>query len=153
MKISIRTGIFETNSSSVHSITISKKSDYKDFEDGKLWYKKGDYPNYNGNFLPEDEAVEWNINRLKETLDDPKYFNAYREKKNFWEAWYKVYGDNADSYDRYDDFTGDNDICSYEFYMNWEDYWEDNQYESFEQEYTSEHGDELIAWGYVGTDY
>lgn len=38
MKISVRRGIFETNSSSVHSLTMCNKSDYDAWKDGELIY-------------------------------------------------------------------------------------------------------------------
>lgn len=36
MKLQIRTGLFETNSSSIHTCTIASMSDYKDWENGDL---------------------------------------------------------------------------------------------------------------------
>lgn len=40
MKIQIRRGVFETNSSSVHSITMCSKEDYERWENGELLLKR-----------------------------------------------------------------------------------------------------------------
>jgi len=40
MKIQIRRGVFETNSSSVHSLTICSKEDYEKWESGELLYSR-----------------------------------------------------------------------------------------------------------------
>lgn len=43
MKRQIRRGVFETNSSSTHSITICMKSDFDKWKNGELvWYRWGD---------------------------------------------------------------------------------------------------------------
>lgn len=43
MKRQVRRGVFETNSSSVHSITMCTKSDYDKWKDGELvWSRWGD---------------------------------------------------------------------------------------------------------------
>lgn len=39
MKVQIRTGVFETNSSSTHSLTMCTLSDYKSWKAGLLKYK------------------------------------------------------------------------------------------------------------------
>ena len=36
MKMTVRQGVFETNSSSVHSLTMATKDDYEKFENGEL---------------------------------------------------------------------------------------------------------------------
>lgn len=38
MKMTVRQGVFETNSSSVHSLTMMMKDDYEKFENGELFY-------------------------------------------------------------------------------------------------------------------
>ena len=40
MKRQVRRGVFETNSSSVHSITMCTKSDYEKWENGELVFNK-----------------------------------------------------------------------------------------------------------------
>ena len=42
--IKIRKGVFETNSSSTHSITMCTKNEYDDWKNGKLYLCINDYP-------------------------------------------------------------------------------------------------------------
>ena len=58
---SIRRGVFETNSSSTHSMTICAKEDYEAWRKGKVLFDE------NKNvFLPEKEVLE----KLKDELDE-----------------------------------------------------------------------------------
>ena len=38
MKVQIRRSVFETNSSSVHSLTICSKEEFQDWKDGKVFF-------------------------------------------------------------------------------------------------------------------
>ena len=64
----IRRGVFETNSSSTHSITLCAKEDYDKWE-------KGEVLNCGGNFLTKDEAIE--------NLREDKYFTKYHPNFDF----------------------------------------------------------------------
>lgn len=61
MKISIRQGIWETNSSSTHSITVYTNSQKEQWDSGKILY----CPDLR-KFLPADEARKENIERMSE---------------------------------------------------------------------------------------
>lgn len=56
MKIQVRNSIFETNSSSVHSVTVCDKSDYIDWTNGKKKFNP-----YKEDFLDNAEADKYNI--------------------------------------------------------------------------------------------
>lgn len=60
MKVQIRQGVFETNSSSTHSISICSKAEWDAFEHGKLYYNMEE-----DKFLPVDEAAQKNIEICK----------------------------------------------------------------------------------------
>ena len=96
MKQTIRLGIWETNSSSVHSLCICSKDDFEKWKNGKLYYDVSD-----------DKITDKETNRWGE--DNYSY-------NHFWD-----------------------DYCEY--------------YEGFEEYYISPHGDEIIAFGYYGTEY
>ena len=53
MKVSVRQGVFETNSSSVHTLTMCSDSEYNKWKNGELLYGK-----YSEVFITreEDEA-------------------------------------------------------------------------------------------------
>lgn len=54
MKRSIRVGVFETNSSSVHSITICSKEEYEQWENGELLLNRYGSPK----FINKNEKIE-----------------------------------------------------------------------------------------------
>ena len=49
----IRRGVFETNSSSVHSMTMCSKSEYDKWENGELYYNL-----WRGRFVSPDEIID-----------------------------------------------------------------------------------------------
>ena len=53
MKVQIRQGVFETNSSSTHCLAVYKKSEWQDFHSGKLYMERTLGP-----LLNEEEAKE-----------------------------------------------------------------------------------------------
>ena len=76
----IRVGIFETNSSSTHSMVIGMKSDFDNWKNGKLYYCDCDC--YDGKFKEgkfySKEEVESYLESIDETRD--KYdFSTYDE--------------------------------------------------------------------------
>lgn len=65
MKIQIRRGVFETNSSSVHSLTICTEAEYNDWACGKVYFDK-----WNERFITKDEIPEKFKNANYETEED-----------------------------------------------------------------------------------
>ena len=125
--IQIRQGVFETNSSSTHSITIAPESDFNRWKNGDVylndgWWSSSNDPNKDKTFLTKDEA----INLL---------------------GSYEYYKRNEDLNDMNDkelnDVFRDWDIYTFENY--WDDYLED-----YETHYTTEHGDNIIVFGQYG---
>jgi len=158
MKVQVRQGVFETNSSSTHSMTVSKTSDYEAFKNGKMWAMLTYSSDDDIILLPEAEAIEYNIKQLKDRNCDEGFINTYREKKNFWEAFSSKYSeDDETQYDDWESFKDEYELdsCS-EYYMSWEDFWDGEcmqTYEQFSRNIVSEHGDKITVWGYYGNDY
>ena len=161
MKISIRRGVFETNSSSVHSCAITTKDNYDGFKSGKLWYKENS-DTYDwkadgkpGEYLPKKEAIEYNIQEFAKLFSEyedltpaevTKVLDEYRKCGNLFEAF-----DSIDKTDFYEDLAG-NDLDWSDYFVDYDTYWDINQYEDWEKEFTTPGGEHLIAWGYVGRD-
>jgi len=59
MKIQIRTGIFETNSSSTHSLIISTEQEFKDWEKGMLYLKNNSEFQTREEVIAELRAAKW----------------------------------------------------------------------------------------------
>ena len=81
MKVKIRKGVFETNSSSEHSLSIVKKSNYDQWKNGTLYARRS--PNiteYNetwGNFW--SEQYYWSFDMLSKEEADKKNLEIFKE--------------------------------------------------------------------------
>lgn len=71
---SIRRGVFETNSSSTHSMTMCLQSDYDKWERGEVLYDK-----YNSKFVPVEEAETYKItNKYSKLVTENEFWNDGR---------------------------------------------------------------------------
>lgn len=66
----VRRGVFETNSSSTHSITVCSKEDFERFQNGELMYDA-----YRSELVPVDKEI-WR--------ESPSNFFSYEEFFNPW---------------------------------------------------------------------
>lgn len=123
MKRQIRRGVFETNSSSVHSITMCSDDEYKRWESGEAYVSDG------GDFFTRDEIVQ----KLK-------------EKKSWSTEELRYPNVNWDDEDEVNELIEDND------YKTYSQYWDDMDYETFNDSYTTKSGEKIHAFGYYGED-
>lgn len=123
MKRQVRRGVFETNSSSVHSLTMCSGEEYKQWENGEVLYWEEE-----NKFGTREEIIE-EMKNMKWHDGTPRY-----EKVN-WE--------NEDTVD---------DIFSDEGIKTCEKYFENDWYETYEKKYTTQNGEEVVAFGYYGHD-
>jgi len=140
MKVSIRTGVFETNSSSVHSCSICTEDTYKKFNDGEVWVK------FEDDYLPVDEAVEYNIKQAKKDFklsgdNFTKFSEEYRNSKSFYDA-FEAIGMDFNKWD----------VDPWDYYLDSDTFWEYNEYEDWSKRFTDSNGTPMIAWGYCGHD-
>lgn len=132
----IRHGVFETNSSSTHSLTFCTEEEFEKWKAGKLLFDT-----YN------EELVEVDVSITDAEKNDAK---AYYErcKKTFWkvweqlseeevEAWYRKYMEDFHKVDKYQ-------------YKTHHQYIYDSDLETFTQRYTSPSGDKIVAFGKYG---
>ena len=123
MKAQIRRCVFETNSSSVHSIAMCTRSEFDDWKDGKLyrnngWWSDTFSPLKDKYFLTYDEAIE--------------LINSSR--------WYREIEEDEDIGDYFKEF----EIYDYE---NWRE-----DFETDVNHYTTPNGEEIVAVCYYGHD-
>lgn len=119
----IRRGTFETNSSSTHSITMCKESDFDKWKNGEMYWDR-----WNESLVSKEE-VEKEMTKLKEEFisEHPDY-----DKDDIdWEEQLEDY------------LNSDKEYYTYEEFNNY-DYIE---YETFEDSY-----DGVVAFGYYGMD-
>lgn len=123
MKMQIRQGVFETNSSSVHSITMCTQNEFDDWRNGKVyrnggWWGSSTSPLKKKAFLTYDEAME--------LIKTSSWYNPMDEDENI------------------DEYLKEYEIYSYE---NWGDY-----YETDVTHYTTPNGEKIVAVCYYGHD-
>lgn len=134
--ISVRRNVFETNSSSTHSITMCSEDKYNKWKNGELLYER-----WEGKFYTKAEIIEKareKKNKYLKEKEDGKTIYHYQEKyinANTDEELYKV---------EYDEEDGD--------YYTYDRFWDYIDYETFEEDYTTENGEIVIAFGYYGYD-
>ena len=121
MKKQIRHGVFETNSSSTHSLTICSKEEFEAWVKGKLLYRKYTYREQKQFVTPEEawQELESEIHRYYPEVDGPQH-------PQFLEA------------------AAESDIYGYK------EYWLSVDLETFENSYTTKSGDGIVAFGYYG---
>lgn len=105
MKRQIRRGVFETNSSSTHSLTMMMKSDYERWEKENLYLFKGytygwdfDKP-IDGHFYTKDEAIKFTKrykyydenDGLGESLRDAGFISWDDEGSEYLESFYSEF--------------------------------------------------------------
>ena len=79
MKIQIRTGLFETNSSSTHALTVCSESTYEDWKAGKCYYDTWDKE-----IVSVEKAYEWKgFERDKKSELYDKRFLTYDEYNKY----------------------------------------------------------------------
>lgn len=119
----IRYGVFETNSSSVHTLVLCSEEDYDQFRNGQKLF---DF--FSDSLITMDEAIE----HLKHSLGE-EYIEELlleEDKSEFLEV------------------LENEDMLLYEDYF---DRIED--YDNFYSSYKTEHGDVVVAFGFYGNDY
>lgn len=125
MRRQIRRGVFETNSSSVHSLTMCSGEEYKKWESGEVLYWKD-----KDKFSTKEDIIE--------------------ELKNERYSW----GNKELCYPNvnWEDEDEVRDIFSDEVIKTCEEFFDNKWYETFKDSYVTPNGEEVIAFGYYGYD-
>lgn len=121
MKV-IRRGVFETNSSSTHSLTLCSEEEYKKWERGEVLFKAYLWKDEDKHFVTKEEAIA----KLKQSS----------------------YYDNID-FDNEEELL---DALREEDYYTMNSYFNDDYLETFQEEYTTAKKEKIIAFGKFGQD-
>lgn len=147
MKI-IREGVFETNSSSTHSITMCMKSDYEKWKDGLLKFipqeerflTLEECEVYIREHILESKAVhDWNN-------DTYLYYGKILKKEEFFTEEYLATVTDEDISDWSDD------ACTDEKPLTHEEYRDCYDLEYYEDFFTTPSGEGVVAFGNYGYD-
>lgn len=129
MKRQIRLGVFETNSSSTHTLTICSKSDFEKWKRGELLLDE-----YSDKFIDVEKVSE---------KDLESYYNSIKK------LYYKNYKDLDDDERK----SIKNEYMKNEVFGTTYNDWENDDYlETYSQDYRTENGDEVVAFGKYGYD-
>lgn len=131
----IRKSVFETNSSSTHSLTMCSEASYDKWKNGEILINK-----YDGGFTTKEKIIEQAKKRKQE----------YEAKKEAGEKLWRTC-------EKYIEATTDEELFELEKeddYATWDEYWDwaEESYSTFEEEYEIEDGKKVIAFGYYGYD-
>lgn len=150
MKIQIRQGVFETNSSSTHSITICTQEQYNDWVAGKCKFDV-----YNNRWsetveeTPEDRVKGEAIynNRKLSYYKDWKDLDE-KDKQRFIKEAIKERVNCEILGEKYD--TKDYPYSNWVSYTEW--YNNNDGLEYYSEDFTTPSGDKMTAFGYYGYD-
>ena len=132
----IRRSVFETNSSSTHSLTICTEDEFDKWLAGKVMFDTYD-----------EKLVEVNT----EITDEDKFYaSQYYEKnrKAFWKSWDQLSEEEIDAW--YKKYMEDNNQIDKYRYKTHHQYIYDSGLETFTQRYTTPGGEKIVAFGKFG---
>lgn len=135
MKRQVRRGVFETNSSSTHSLTMCSEEEYEAWKRGEVLFKEWGSDHF-------VSATDLSDKDKKEAEKD------YEEKQTEFQKDWKDLSEEAKQkyYMKYakENYIIDENVKTYEQYMN------EGELETFVQTYTSKNGDKIVAFGEYG---
>lgn len=135
MKRQIRRGVFETNSSSTHSLTMCDEETFEKWKSGDLMF---------------DKCAEEFIDSVPELSDEQKneakeYYEYSMEK--YWKQWNDLTDlEKEEWYGKYakEEYIVPEDVVTYDQFMG------DTYLECFINRYTTKNGDKVVAFGQYG---
>lgn len=141
--IQVRRGIFETNSSSTHSLTICTKEEFEKWKRGEMWFDR-DYER-----LVEKKFVV----KLDEEESKAHYINTH-PSGYYYKTWEELSEEEIEKWHKNFLSSKKSKIESSYDYQTY-DQWYFNSYdglEKFDYEYTTPSGDNIVVFGKYGYD-
>lgn len=150
MIFQVRQGVFETNSSSTHTLTICSKDDFDKWKHGEVFWLDNDCwhkLDTNKNFVTQEEL---------EALAE-KYNKEQQERIDAGDKFAKVLDidkviNERPDYDSWRDSYWDTERSSLEAYTVDDFYVRNGDLETYSETFTSPSGDEMVAFGAFGYD-
>lgn len=135
MKRQIRRGVFETNSSSTHSLTMCSEEEFEAWKRGEVLFQEYGEEN----FISATKLSEHDKKMAQEDYEE--------NKDDFQKDWNDLSEDTKQKY--YTIYAKENDIID-EDAKTYDQYMHDGDLETFVQRYTSKNGDKIVAFGEYG---
>ena len=136
MRRQIRCGVYETNSSSCHSLTMCSEEEFNRWKDGEILFDTWEEVFVPANALTksqkEEAAEDYELNKDEYSKDwkdlsdntKEKYYVSYAKRRNLVK----------------------------DYYDNYHEYMNEGYLESYEQHYTTPNGEKIVAFGQYGHD-
>lgn len=136
MKRQIRRGVFETNSSSTHSLTMCSEEEFEQWKNGKVLF---------------DEDGETFVKASELSNKDKEYAaQEYEDNKDeYSKDWSELSETAKERY--YTKYAKENDLIS-EDAKTYDEWNNDYELETFVDKYTTKSGDRVVAFGKYGYD-
>ena len=147
MIFQVRQGVFETNSSSTHTLTICSKNDFDKWKKGEVfwldndWQKLGTDKKFVTPKELEELAEQYNEEQQKRIDSGDKFAHTVDIDK--------VLNEQRD-YDSYYDSYWDTERSAFEAYTMDDWYARNGDLETYSRSFTSPSGDEMVAFGAFG---
>ena len=135
--IQMRCGVFETNSSSTHSICICPKETYDEWLEGKLLYD-----DWSNKFVEGKKLTTYDYAQARE-----KYEAC---KGKYYKSWDELSDEDRKEYTTTYVLETENNYGQYLTYLEW-----CSQHATlckYSEHYKTKSGDEIVAFGYYGYD-
>lgn len=153
----IRKGTFETNSSSTHSITMCMESEYEKWKAGEIYYLDAE-----GVFVTPEKRKEI----LREFLLEDRFaynYNGLNEPSTYtykgvtvdWNHKRELFTkENLEEItdEEIENFAAEN-FNKYEMPCSYNQYYDNIEYETYKETFTTPKGEKVVSFGYYGQDY
>lgn len=136
MKKQIRHGVFETNSSSTHSLTICNEEKFEAWKRGEILFNS-----WSENFE--------NVIQLTDSQREDAKIDYEDKKETFWKDWDSLNEKEKEKW--YSKYAKENDFIN-DGYITYEDWCDDWSLEKFVKTYTTDGGEQIVAFGKYGYD-
>ena len=137
MKKAIRYGVFETNSSSVHSLTMCSEEDFNKWKSGEYLFDT-----YEKKFVPPFKPSEKTIEAAKDEY--------VRTKTDYMKDWEELSETTRKKY--IIEYAEKNDLFDYGDLKTYDTYFNSYDLETYSGKYTTNNGEVVIAFGKYGHD-
>lgn len=136
--INIRRGVFETNSSSVHSLTMCSSDDFDKWIRGEVMFDT-----YNDRLVNVRPAIT-----EQDKKNAMEYYNESRRR--YWREWDQLSEEEMSEW--YMKYMNDYGKFDSDRYQTYEKFFNDGCFETYRQSYTTPNGEKIVAFGYYGHD-
>ena len=137
MKRQTRRAVFETNSSSVHSLTICDSDTFKKWKNGELLYDKW-----------HDEFIK-SIPELSDAQKEDAKASYIQEMGEYWKEWDDLSEEEKESW--HQKYAKEHELIS-EDAKTYTSYFDNEYYDTYAEDYTTKSGDKIVCFGYYGHD-